>query len=150
MGINVGLGGVVAAELVAVALIAAKPAPTLVNPTIPPSFTPVTPAEEPSAEPIQPLASSVSRPLFQRDTSQSVPQQSPAASSAKATALASRLSLIGIVAGNPAQAIIEDSQTNKTYFVSAGQGVIEGLIVEDVGADRVLLDLNGEPIELSL
>jgi len=64
--------------------------------------------------------------------------------------LAARLTLVGIMAGDPAQAIIEDPQTQKAHFVTVGQHLIEGLIVEEIREDRVLLDLNGEKIELSL
>jgi hypothetical protein len=70
--------------------------------------------------------------------------------SATATQLSARLSLMGIVAGNPSQAIIEDSQTQKTYFVSVGQPVVEGAVVEQVLDNRVVLKLGGEKIELSL
>ena len=57
---------------------------------------------------------------------------------------------MGIVAGEPAQAIIEDTQTNKTYFVTAGQAVVEGAVLDKVLDNRVILDLDGEKIELSL
>ena len=64
--------------------------------------------------------------------------------------MAARLTLMGIMAGNPGQAIIEDSQTKKTYFVTVGQGVVEGAVVEKILDNRIQLDLAGEKIELSL
>jgi hypothetical protein len=70
--------------------------------------------------------------------------------SGSATLLASRLTLMGIVAGDPAQAIIEDAQTQKTYFVTAGQAVVEGAVLDQVLDNRVVLDLGGEKIELTL
>ena len=70
--------------------------------------------------------------------------------SSSATLLASRLTLMGIVAGDPAQAIIEDAQTQKTYFVTAGQAVVEGAVLEQVLDNHVVLNLGGEKIELTL
>ncbi len=64
--------------------------------------------------------------------------------------LAARLTLMGIVAGEPPQAIIEDTQTRKTYFVTRGQAIAEGAVVEQVFENRVILDLAGEKIELTL
>jgi type II secretory pathway component PulC len=64
--------------------------------------------------------------------------------------LVTRLTLSGIVAGDPAQAIIEDTETKKTYFVTAGQPVAEGAVLDQVESNRVILDLNGEKITLSL
>lgn len=57
---------------------------------------------------------------------------------------------MGIVSGNPGQAIIEDSQTKKTHFVTVGQVVVEGAVVEQVLDHHVILDLDGEKIDLTL
>ena len=46
--------------------------------------------------------------------------------------------------------IIEDSETKKTFFVTAGQMVIEDAVVEQVLDSRVILTVAGEKIELSL
>ena len=100
------------------------------------------------------LAASASRPIFAvsaaASSSTGTDQVTRAAPSATAQLLAVRLTLMGIVAGNPAQAIIQDSQTQKTYFVKVGQPVIEGAILEKVLEHRAVLNLNGEQIELAL
>jgi len=70
--------------------------------------------------------------------------------SPSAKQLAARLTLKGIVSGNPPQAIIEDAETKKTYFVSVGQAVVEGALLEQVLDNRVILNLNGEKIDLAL
>ena len=57
---------------------------------------------------------------------------------------------MGIVAGDSPQAIIEDSETKKTFFVTAGQMVVDGAVVEQVLDHRVVLTVAGEKIELSL
>ena len=103
----------------------------------------------PAPEELPSLAASVSRPVFSPvSAGPSASAFSPPSGSAKL--LASRLTLMGIVAGEPAQAIIADSQTNKTYFVTAGQAVVEGAVLEQVLENGVVLDLGGEKIELAL
>jgi len=94
------------------------------------------------------VAASASRPLFAAAAAPAA--AAPSRPSGSATQLASRLTLMGIVAGDPAQAIIEDSQTQRTYFVTAGQTIVEGAVVEQVLENRVVLNLAGERIELTL
>ena len=162
--LNVGLGGVVAGELIVAFFIFATPA----RPTKP--STPsrrVAPSERlsPRASPPGPrtggmangvadavpsLASAVSRPLFQTVGTELIPGSAAMAPSAQAGAVTARLTLMGIVTGNPPQAIIEDAQTKKSYFVTVGQGLLEGVTVEAIRPDRVVLNLHGEKIELSL
>ena len=99
------------------------------------------------------LAASATRPLFHDEAAQQ-PGPAPAGPttgpSEDAKTLAARLSLIGIVAGESPQAIIEDAQTHKTYFVAKGQTVIGELVVSAVLQNRVILEFRGETIELSL
>ena len=128
------------------------PTPSITIPSIsstPPDGTPV---GSPQAQGLPPLSQSASHQLF----ASSVPEQDTPklpkdnAPSEIGRQLASRLTLMGVVSGDPAQAIIEDSQTKKTYFVSKGQAVVEGATLDQVLDNRVILDLNGEKIELSL
>lgn len=57
--------------------------------------------------------------------------------------------LKGIIAGNNPQAIIEDLKNEKTYFLFKGQRMNQ-IKVEDIKEDRVILDINGEVLELAL
>ena len=143
-----GLGALLLFELLLFVVEALRPAPTIDMPVVnllpevlPQVVVPTVPS----------LAQGATRPLFgtplDANPGQPVGLQPP---SAAVNQLAARLSLLGIVAGNPAQAIIEDSQTQKTYFVSPGQPLAEGAVVEQVLENRVILDLQGEKIELSL
>ena len=143
------LGAVLGAELVLLLVQVLRPLPTVTVPVViaSPVERPAVP-EAPAAPDVPSVAAAASRPLF-------APPAAPAAAepsrpSGSATQLASRLTLMGIVAGHPAQAIIGDSQTQKTYFVTAGQTVVEGAVVEQVLENRVVLDLAGEKIELTL
>ena len=149
-----GLGLVLLIEGVYLIIQLVRPVQTVHMPVIAdqaspePSAAATTPPEVPS------LAQSASPTLFtspaaspSAPTTGSRPHGAPSAS---AKLLASRLTLMGIVAGEPAQAIIEDSQTKKTYFVTAGQVVVEGAVVEQVLDNRVILDLDGEKIDLTL
>ena len=140
-------------EAVCLAIQASRPLPTISAPMAEPP-SPTEPDREAPSNPTLPsLAASASPSLF---ASPIVAAPAPAAPtkakgpSGSARALASRLTLMGIVAGEPAQAIIEDTQTNKTYFVTAGQAVVEGAVLDKVLDNRVILDLDGEKIELSL
>jgi hypothetical protein len=59
------------------------------------------------------------------------------------------LSLIGIMGGERPQAIIEDKKDKKTYFLNKGQ-TISGMKVDDISQDRIILDFDGEKVELVL
>ena len=97
------------------------------------------------------LASSASPTLFASGIEPVVEKPvTKAAQSEAAKLLASRLTLMGIVSGNPSQAIIQDSQTQKTYFVTVGQSVVDDAVLEQVKDHGAILDLNGEKIELAL
>lgn len=146
-----GLSLVLAVEVVWLILEASRPLPSVNMPVIAnPSAEAPTPPAGPSLE-IPSLAESASRLLFTAtaDVSSSSPTPRPRQGTA-AKLLASRLSLMGIVPGDPAQAIIEDSETKKTYFVTTGQAVVEGAVLEQVLDHHVILDLDGEKIDLTL
>ena len=99
------------------------------------------------------LEASLSHPVFTpsaAETSASRPATAKTGMSGLAKQVASRLSLMGIVSGPPGEAVIEDSETKKTYFVMTGQTVVEGATLERVLDHRVILDLDGEKIELTL
>ncbi len=150
--VNTTLGALLGAEVIVWMVIATKPEPFVEIPVPSPQSsqeTPATSGGSSSAEPLPSLVSAAARPLFQLVTAPSTPQESSKPSE-EAKTLAARLTLLGIVAGDPAQAIIEDAQTKKTFFVTVGQPVVEGLIVRDIRENRVVLDLSGETIELSL
>jgi len=108
-----------------------------------------TPTTAPPQE-IPSLAMSASRPLFTSSADAASSDAPRAQQSPSGKQLAAHLTLMGIVAGNPGQAIIEDDQTKKTYFVTVGQAVAEGAVVEQVLDHHVILDLDGEKIDLTL
>ncbi|MBI4341703.1 MAG: hypothetical protein HY598_05420 [Candidatus Omnitrophica bacterium] len=145
---------VLAAELVYLLLQLARPLPSVQIPPLPeiPAAAPA--GELPPPVDVPQLAGSVLRPLFVSSLvaapSDAAAPSAGAAPSVKAKDLVARLTLMGIVAGDPAQAIIEDAETKKTYFVTTGQAVTEGAVLEEVLENRVILSLNGERITLSL
>lgn len=155
---NVGLGCLIAGEAIVLTLTmstsepppSAPAAPAHAVPSKQPPPSVAAPAQEPdSAAPS--LAAVATGSLFQSraDATGVTSKMAAPTTSSEARVLAS-LNLIGIVSGEPAQAIVEDTQTKKTYFVKVGQHVVEGLIVQDIREDRIILDLHGEYIELSL
>ncbi len=150
-GANIVLGCVIAGEVAMLMFTMASPEP----PTIPPPTAGVERVDAPPVEaPTPSLAAMASRPIFAVAETRSAPSPSGQAAakgpSAEAKQLATRLSLIGVVMGDVPQAIIQDSQSGKTFFVTSGQAVIEGIVVESVAENRVVLDLDGEKIPLSL
>ncbi len=159
--VQVALGAVIVGELVTLVVVLTRPTPTIastaITPTTPPSVAPSTTVQELTA-PVPSIAAAVSRPMFISHTGAAASSPGTAvrpigSPSADAKALVSRLSLTDIMDMGPgysAQAIIEDAQTKKTFVVTTGQSLIEGLVVSEIRNNRVMLDLNGEVIELSL
>lgn len=146
-----GLGLILGLELILVVMQLMRPLPAVTPPAVPPSVVSSPSGEEAPLPALPSLAQSASESLF---TSPSMAgpagPAAPAGPSQTGRLLASRLTLMGIMSGEPPQAIIEDSETKKTYFVTTGQAVTEGATLEQVLDNRVILDLNGEKIELSL
>ncbi len=62
---------------------------------------------------------------------------------------AAYLRLTGIITGDALQAVIEDRNNGSTRYVSAGDS-IDGILVEKVLPDRVILSLEAEKMELTL
>ncbi len=146
-----GLSLVLAVEIVSLIIQLTRPLPAVNVPAVAaasqagPALAPASSQEIPS------LAASVSRPLFTPPAATPVFPAGPRPSqSAAGKTLATRLTLMGIVSGNPAQAIIEDAETKKTYFVTPGQMVVDGAVLERVLDNHVILDLDGEKIDLTL
>ena len=59
------------------------------------------------------------------------------------------ITLVGILAGDNPQAIIEDKKTQKTSYVTKGQFIGE-LQVEDIQEGKVILNYKGQKLELYL
>lgn len=146
-----GLSLVLAVEVIWLIILATRSLPAVAMPTVgAASQAGAAPAPAPSQE-IPSLAASAARPLFTSPApSNALSIGVRPAQSASGKVLASRLALMGIVSGNPAQAIIEDAQTKKTYLVTPGQMVVDGAVLEEVLDNYVILDLNGEKINLTL
>ena len=147
-----GLGIVLLVEIGCLIVQLMRPVPTLTIPKLserPPAESGNEPTE---AAPLPSLAQNAAPNLFAVPSGSAAPPGTPTRTgpSEASKQLASRLTLMGVVDGNPPQVIIEDSQTKKTYFVAPGQPVIEGAIVDQVQGNRVILDLAGEKIELAL
>lgn len=57
--------------------------------------------------------------------------------------------LIGVIAGEQPQAIIEDKKAQKTYYLNKGQFFGE-LQIADIAEGKVIIDYKGEKVELYL
>ena len=63
--------------------------------------------------------------------------------------ISEQIGLVGIVAGDNPQAIIEDKKAQKTYYLNKGQS-FNGYVVEDISENKVSLDYEGKKISLFL
>lgn len=59
------------------------------------------------------------------------------------------LSLVGIIAGDKPQAIIEDKKNQKSFYVNKGQFIRE-FKIEDIQEGKVTLSYNGQRFELTI
>jgi len=62
---------------------------------------------------------------------------------------AARFHLVGIIPGDPTQAIIEDAQTHSTIYAAAGQK-IDDIQVSKILSDRVVLTCEDDQMDLML
>ena len=139
-------------EIVSLLVEVMRPLPAVHVPVVTPPPAPPSASAAAPASAIPSLEASLSHPIFTPSVAAgpAVPPTARTGPSGSAKQLASRLTLTGIVSGAPGEAVIEDSETKKTYFVTTGQVVVEGATLERVLDNRVILDLDGEKIELSL
>lgn len=59
------------------------------------------------------------------------------------------LGLVGIIPGGNPQAIVEDKKNQKTYYLVKGQS-INGITLEDINEDKVVLEYRGKKMTLFL
>ena len=59
------------------------------------------------------------------------------------------ITLVGIIAGDTPQAIVEDKKTQKTYYLTKGQFIGE-MQVEGIEEGKIILNYRGEKFELYL
>ena len=149
-----GFGAILLIEAVYLAVQLARPLPTVLA-VVPARGLDTEPgAGQAAALEVPSLAQSAAPTLFVSPVPDPLTTLAPATQrrgpSDAVKLLSARLTLMGIMAGASPQAIIEDSQTKKTYFVTAGQAVVEGAVVDQVLDSRVILDVDGEKIELTL
>lgn len=74
---------------------------------------------------------------------------SPAAAGPSLEEISSNLSLIGIIAGEKPQAIIEDKKAGKSYFLFKG-GLIGQAKITDILEDKVVMEYQSQTFELML
>lgn len=60
-----------------------------------------------------------------------------------------QINLVGIISGDNPQAVIEDKNTQKTYYVSKGQFIGE-IQIEDIQEGKIILNHKGQRFELYL
>jgi len=84
-----------------------------------------------------------SRQLFETDFAKSALQAESEAN------LSEKFSLVGIISGDIPQAVIEDKQAQKTYYLKEGES-FSGIKVEQVNEGKVSINYHGRQVELFL
>ena len=76
-------------------------------------------------------------------------ENAPSEDVVQSASIAGKFNLVGIMPGANPQAIIEDRETGKTYYLYKGAS-FDGGVVQEIGNGRVVLDYKGEKINLVL
>ena len=76
-------------------------------------------------------------------------QDNTAPASAAGVDLVKDISLVGIIAGENPQAIVEDKKTSKTYYVTKGQFIAD-MQVDDIQESKIIVNYKGQKYELYL
>src|SRR3989338_7319185 len=63
--------------------------------------------------------------------------------------LIKNINLVGVIAGDNPQAVIEDKKAQKTYYVSKGE-FVNGLQLEEIHSGKIILNYKGQRFELYL
>lgn len=112
--------------------------------------------ESESPRPKAPLADLTRRDLFKEmapppppPTLRTIPVEPPPPPKIPLSERASRFRLVGIIPGEKPQAIIENTQTQRTIYASQGER-LEGILVESVTGGKVVLSDGNERFEMTL
>lgn len=89
------------------------------------------------------------RALFKVASSLEQKDKKDAAKTIVSSELLNNYSLKGVMGGDNPQAIIEDKKSKQTYFLSQGQ-LLGEFKVDEVQEGKVIFDINGQKMELSL
>jgi len=76
-------------------------------------------------------------------------QETAGPASAAGVDLVKDISLVGIIAGENPQAIVEDKKTAKTYYVTKGQ-LIADMQIDDIQESKIIVNYKGQKYELYL
>jgi hypothetical protein len=90
------------------------------------------------------------REIFEAIMVAQVTEEDPMAKQLAAQAAMATLVLMGVMDDEPPQAIITDSKTNRSHFVSVGDSFGSGISVVEIIPGRVTLSYEGIDVELHL
>lgn len=77
-------------------------------------------------------------------------EKAPVRKNKEAEDLIKNLNLVGIIAGTPPRAIIENKKNNQSFYLSPGSELAEGIVVDNIGSGSVSLSCQGHKFELNL
>jgi hypothetical protein len=88
-----------------------------------------------------------SRNIFQYPWEKTVEIDASGASGAPGVGLADLIRVTGILYGDSPQVIVEDKKTQQTFFLSAGEKIMEAT-VDEIKPDKAIFSYNGSKTEL--
>ena len=107
-----------------------------------------TPKEEPKPYEFY-LEAASGRQIFRGASGNAAGQEAPVVKPAAETDLIKQINLVGIIQGDNPQAIIEDKNTQKTYYLGKGQFIGE-IKIEDIQEGKIIVNDKGQRHELYL
>jgi hypothetical protein len=143
------LGGVLLVEVIGMVLMALREMP-VIDVNVPVVAAPAAQAEPVTLSGLPSLSQGIRRVLFVPPPQPRVVEEKGDQAAKVAEALRSKLSLKGIITGNPPQAILEDGAAGKTFFVVPGQALSDGAVVEAVTESSVTIRVDTETFMLNL
>ncbi|MBN3039954.1 MAG: hypothetical protein JW867_02380 [Candidatus Omnitrophica bacterium] len=87
-------------------------------------------------------------PAYKEEIEQAV--KDPGPDKEKISKIIAGLRLVGIIAGEPLKVMIENTKDQQTFYLKKGENFLEGITIESIQDNSVILKANGESFELYL
>lgn len=89
------------------------------------------------------------RPYFRLNVRETTAEPRTPLNAAEVPGLTTRYTLLGILMGEVPRAIVQENSTNTSMFLTRGQH-LDGYLVQEIFSDRVLLERDGDLINLRM
>ncbi|UCC95459.1 MAG: hypothetical protein JSW40_01590 [Candidatus Omnitrophota bacterium] len=90
------------------------------------------------------------RAIFALSAPEKKPPRTTGIEEDKISKIIESLKLVGIISTDTKRAMIEDTKTQKSFYLKEGESFLENIIVEEIKKDSVILNCYGREFELYL